>query len=224
MTFRVETRHLLEEALSELDEKEGDVLGLYYFEELNMKDIGMILGVGESRVSQIHAAALVHLRSLLVPFQPRCQEPASATPANAGDVTPIEWPGQFLGSMTCVRSNACADPALTKRKEALRFTGKTELCWPLQTAHVILEPDLSGWKTGNFKQLKLFVRYESDWAVCRALQYRTRARCSSGRARTRSRSRRTWQKTRPGHTYWTHAKPGTFPLWNNLPITAHAWP
>jgi RNA polymerase sigma factor for flagellar operon FliA len=93
MAFRLETRHLLEEALSELDEKEADVLGLYYFEELNMKDIGMILGVGESRVSQIHAAALVHLRSLLVPFQPRFQEPASATPANAGEVTPIEWPG-----------------------------------------------------------------------------------------------------------------------------------
>ena len=93
MAFRLETRHLLEEALSELDEKEGDVLGLYYFEELNMKDIGMILGVGESRVSQIHAAALVHLRSLLVPFQRRCQEPASAAPASAGDVTPIEWSG-----------------------------------------------------------------------------------------------------------------------------------
>jgi len=93
MTFRLETRHLLEEALSELDEKEGDVLGLYYFEELNMKDIGMILGVGESRVSQIHAAALVHLRSLLGPFQPRCQQPATATPANAGEATPIEWPG-----------------------------------------------------------------------------------------------------------------------------------
>jgi len=92
MTFRLETRHLLKEALSELDEKEGAVLGLYYFEELSMKDIGMILGIGESRVSQIHAAALVHLRSLLAPFQARCLEPASATPASAGDVTPIEWP------------------------------------------------------------------------------------------------------------------------------------
>ncbi len=90
MTFRLETRHLLEEALSELDEKERHVLGLYYFEEINMKDIGMILGIGESRVSQIHAAALVHLRSLLVPFQPRCPEPVSAIPATAGDVTPIE--------------------------------------------------------------------------------------------------------------------------------------
>ena len=83
MTSRLETRHLLEEALSELDEKEADVLGLYYFEELNMKDIGMILGIGESRVSQIHAAALDHLRSLLVSFRPHCPEPASATQANA---------------------------------------------------------------------------------------------------------------------------------------------
>jgi hypothetical protein len=45
--------------------------------------------------------------------------------------------------MTCVRSNARSDPALTKRKEALRFADKTELCWTLQTAHVILEQDLS---------------------------------------------------------------------------------
>jgi RNA polymerase sigma factor for flagellar operon FliA len=90
MTFRWELRHLLGEALSELGEKEGDVLGLYYVEELTMKDIGRILGIGESRVSQIHAAALVHLRSLLVPFQPRRLELASATAANAVDVSPTE--------------------------------------------------------------------------------------------------------------------------------------
>ena len=84
MTFRWEIRRLLGEALSELGEKEGDVLGLYYVEELTMKDIGRILGIGESRVSQIHAAALLHLRSLLVPFQPYCLEPARATPPDDG--------------------------------------------------------------------------------------------------------------------------------------------
>jgi hypothetical protein len=47
----------------------------------------------------------------------------------------------------------------------VRFTDKTELCWTLQTAHVILEADLSDWKTGNFKQLKLFVQNESDWGT-----------------------------------------------------------
>ena len=34
----------------------------------------------------------------------------------------------------------------------VRFADKTELCWVLQTAHIILEADLSDWKTGNFKQ------------------------------------------------------------------------
>ena len=45
----------------------------------------------------------------------------------------------------------------------VRFTDKTELCWVLQSAHVILEADLSDWKTGNFKQLALYVENESDF-------------------------------------------------------------
>jgi hypothetical protein len=43
----------------------------------------------------------------------------------------------------------------------VRFTDTTELCWVLQTAHVILEADLGDWKTGNFKQLIRFVQNES---------------------------------------------------------------
>jgi hypothetical protein len=38
---------------------------LYYFEELTMREIGLTLGVVESRVSQIHASAVVHLRIAL---------------------------------------------------------------------------------------------------------------------------------------------------------------
>jgi RNA polymerase sigma factor for flagellar operon FliA len=41
------------------------VLALYYFEELTMKEVGEVLGVGESRVSQIHSQALVHIKSRL---------------------------------------------------------------------------------------------------------------------------------------------------------------
>jgi hypothetical protein len=44
----------------------------------------------------------------------------------------------------------------------VRFTDKTELCWRIGTSIVIEEADLSDWKTSNFKQLKLFVRNESD--------------------------------------------------------------
>jgi hypothetical protein len=45
----------------------------------------------------------------------------------------------------------------------VRFTDQTELCWVLQTAHVILEADLSDWKTGDVKQLAVFVQNESDF-------------------------------------------------------------
>jgi len=45
----------------------------------------------------------------------------------------------------------------------VRFTDQTELCWVLQTAHVILEADLGDWKTGDFKQLAVFVQNESDF-------------------------------------------------------------
>jgi RNA polymerase sigma factor for flagellar operon FliA len=41
------------------------VMTLYYYEETTMKEIGIILGVVESRVSQIHASAVLHLRSRL---------------------------------------------------------------------------------------------------------------------------------------------------------------
>src|SRR5271165_1559950 len=63
--LRSETRHLLEKAIAELPEKERKVLGLYYYEELTMKEVGAVLGIGESRVSQIHSLAMVRLRSRL---------------------------------------------------------------------------------------------------------------------------------------------------------------
>jgi len=45
----------------------------------------------------------------------------------------------------------------------VRFTDQTELCWVLQTAHVILEADLTDWKTGDAKQLAVFVQNESGF-------------------------------------------------------------
>jgi hypothetical protein len=44
----------------------------------------------------------------------------------------------------------------------VRFTDKTELCWRISTSIVLEEADLSDWKTGNFKPLKLFAQDESD--------------------------------------------------------------
>ena len=63
--LRSETKHLLENAISELPEKEQRVLALYYYDELTMKEVGVALGIGESRVSQIHSLAMVRLRARL---------------------------------------------------------------------------------------------------------------------------------------------------------------
>ncbi len=55
----------LAEAIRQLPEREALVLSLYYDEELNLKEIGEVLGVSESRISQIHSQAVVRLRSRL---------------------------------------------------------------------------------------------------------------------------------------------------------------
>ncbi|MFC3853340.1 RNA polymerase sigma factor FliA [Salinispirillum marinum] len=53
------------EAIKTLPEREQLILSLYYDEELNLKEIGLVLGVSESRVSQIHSQATHRLRARL---------------------------------------------------------------------------------------------------------------------------------------------------------------
>jgi RNA polymerase sigma factor for flagellar operon FliA len=64
-TLRSEMTSLLERSIGELPVREREVLVLYHFEELTMKEIGAVLRIGESRVSQIHTAALLRLRARL---------------------------------------------------------------------------------------------------------------------------------------------------------------
>ena len=56
-------QHSLMQTISNLPEREALVLSLYYNDELNLKEIGAVLNVSESRVSQIHSQALVRLKS-----------------------------------------------------------------------------------------------------------------------------------------------------------------
>jgi RNA polymerase sigma factor for flagellar operon FliA len=63
LCLRGEMKSLVASALEELGKKERQVVTLYYLKELTMKEVGAVLGVGESRVSQIHSVALVHLRA-----------------------------------------------------------------------------------------------------------------------------------------------------------------
>ncbi len=55
----------LAEAIAGLPERERLVLTLYYEEDLNLREIGAVIGVSESRVSQIHSQALIRLQSRL---------------------------------------------------------------------------------------------------------------------------------------------------------------
>lgn len=58
-------RASLAEAIKTLPEREALVLSLYYDEELNLKEIGAVIGVSESRICQIHSQAMQRLRAKL---------------------------------------------------------------------------------------------------------------------------------------------------------------
>ena len=63
--LRGELEDRLAEAIANLPDRERLVMTLYYYEEMTMREIGLALGVVESRVSQVHTSAVVHLRSAL---------------------------------------------------------------------------------------------------------------------------------------------------------------
>jgi RNA polymerase sigma factor for flagellar operon FliA len=63
--LRGELEERLGEAIQNLPDRERLVMSLYYYEEMTMREIGLALGVVESRVSQMHASAVVHLRAAL---------------------------------------------------------------------------------------------------------------------------------------------------------------
>ncbi|MEM5948641.1 RNA polymerase sigma factor WhiG [Spirochaetia bacterium 38H-sp] len=59
---KTEIKRVVAEAIKELPDKEKKVLVLYYYEDLTLKEIGAILNVTESRVSQLHTKAITRLR------------------------------------------------------------------------------------------------------------------------------------------------------------------
>ncbi len=84
LCLRSEAKHLLARAIAELPQKERQVMALYYFEELTMKEVGAALGVGESRVSQIHSMAVIRLRARLSELSNGHQPPECAAGAAGG--------------------------------------------------------------------------------------------------------------------------------------------
>ena len=62
---QTELREALAEAIARLPEREKLVVTLYYYEELTLREIGEVLGVTESRVSQLHTKAILRLKARL---------------------------------------------------------------------------------------------------------------------------------------------------------------
>lgn len=62
---RGEAKKLLIKAIERLPQREREVIALYYYEELTLKEIGEVLGVSESRISQMHTKAILRLRGYL---------------------------------------------------------------------------------------------------------------------------------------------------------------
>lgn len=62
---QVEFQQALSEAIGHLPEREQLVLSLYYEQEMNLREIGAVLGVSESRVCQVHGQAMIRLRARL---------------------------------------------------------------------------------------------------------------------------------------------------------------
>ena len=66
---REEIRKVIIQAINELPEKEKMVIVLYYHEDLTFKEIGQVLEVSESRISQLHTKANLRLRAKLTNFR-----------------------------------------------------------------------------------------------------------------------------------------------------------
>lgn len=69
VTTRInEVREIIARAIDQLPEKERHLVSLYYYEELTMREIGGVLGITESRISQLHTRAVMRLRGKLLKY------------------------------------------------------------------------------------------------------------------------------------------------------------
>ncbi len=107
-------KHLLAEAISELPEKEQRVLALYYYEELTMKEVGAALGIGESRVSQIHSLAMVRLRARLNFLTSAL--PPSRVPKRREPPETIRRSQQFSQVETCHQTECLMEKVLNQQE------------------------------------------------------------------------------------------------------------
>src|SRR3984885_3357672 len=87
-----EMKAQLTAAVSRMSEREQLVLSLYYYEELTMKEVSEVVGIAVSRVSQIHAAAMLKLRVSLAHLRQAPAAPAAGVPLGQSSNRPQPRP------------------------------------------------------------------------------------------------------------------------------------
>lgn len=65
MVENKEIGEILADTIDTLSEKEKNVISLYYYDELTYKEIGRLLNISESRVSQLHTKAIIRMKNKL---------------------------------------------------------------------------------------------------------------------------------------------------------------
>lgn len=73
-------REVLVNAIEDLPEREKSVMGLYYEQDLNLREIGEVLGVTESRICQLHSQAIARLRARIFGAKPELRAEGSDRP------------------------------------------------------------------------------------------------------------------------------------------------
>jgi RNA polymerase sigma factor for flagellar operon FliA len=77
-------REVLVDAIEVLPEREKTVMGLYYEQDLNLREIGEVMGVTESRICQLHSQAIARLRARIFGAKPELQGDSEREPAAGG--------------------------------------------------------------------------------------------------------------------------------------------
>lgn len=77
-------REVLVKAIEDLPEREKSVMGLYYEQDLNLREIGEVLGVTESRICQLHSQAIARLRARIFGAKPELRAEGSDRPTTRG--------------------------------------------------------------------------------------------------------------------------------------------
>ena len=99
-----ELRDRIADAIAALPEREKLVVALYYYENLTLREIGEVLGVTESRVSQLHTKAVLRLRSKLA-GELDCGAPGASSPRCS---TSVQLADHDQGDQGAVRDLAVA--------------------------------------------------------------------------------------------------------------------